>query len=99
VAFEAAARQQDVDAACGLLTEDAAHEVAKSSSSCAEGLSDLELPDSGSWTNTEVYGQEARLRFQHDTVFVTKTPAGWRVAAAGCQEEQDGSFDCLVQGG
>jgi hypothetical protein len=99
VAFESAVQQQDADTVCGLLTEQAAHELANTSASCSEGVADLDLPESGPWVRTELFGREARVEFEDDSVFVTNTAQGWRVAAAGCQEQQDDTFDCLVQGG
>jgi hypothetical protein len=100
VAFHAAFAASDGRAACSVLTVSAAHEVEKSSSSaCAEGVLEEELTDPGPALRTEVFGDEAWVRFGGETVFLTHDSSGWRVSAAGCQPSPREPYDCMIDGG
>jgi hypothetical protein len=97
--FHAALDAGDGAAACGLLTEQSAHEVEKSSSSpCAEGVLDANVSDAGQPLRSLVFGDEARVDFESDTVFVSHRTDGWRIAAVGCQPSPTEPFDCQIQG-
>jgi hypothetical protein len=97
--FYAALDASDGPGACAQLTEKAAHEVEKSSSSaCPDGVLDEVLAPPGAVVSVDVYGTEAQVELEHDTVFVTYQHDGWRVAAAGCQPSPGEPFDCTIQG-
>jgi len=57
------------------------------------------VPEPGSVTHVDVYGQWARVVLSDDTVFLAAFPGGWRVVAAGCQSRGERPYDCTVQGG
>jgi ketosteroid isomerase-like protein len=90
----------DGAAACGVLAPDTVEEVEESAdASCAEAVIDADLPEPGEVTGTDVYGQQARVVFDFDTVFLAMFPGGWRVEAAGCRSRGERPYDCSVQGG
>ncbi|MGI8662113.1 MAG: hypothetical protein ACR2LQ_02745 [Acidimicrobiales bacterium] len=100
VGFYEAFAAGDGAAACQALSEQAVHEVEKSSSkSCAEGIVDEQLDDPGQHVDTEVFGDEALATFESDTAFVTHVGSTWLVAAAGCEPKAGEPYDCTIQGG
>jgi hypothetical protein len=53
----------------------------------------------GAVQQIEVWGGEAQARTPSDTWFLTRTNAGWRVAAVGCVEQAaDTPYVCKVSG-
>jgi hypothetical protein len=42
------------------------------------------LPAADALEGTAVFGTMAQVRFEGDTLFVSRFPRGWRVMAAGC---------------
>jgi hypothetical protein len=66
-------------------------------SSCPDAIEQLSL-DGGAVTSVEIWGGDAQVRMSGDTVFLTETSAGWRVAAAGCQPQGEAPYDCEVEG-
>ncbi len=67
------------------------------SSPCADVIGQLPLPG-GAVEAVEVWGGGAQVRLSGDTVFLTDTPAGWRVTAAACQPRGELPYDCEVEG-
>jgi hypothetical protein len=47
---------------------------------------------------TAVWGDEAQVRLAGDTLFLTRTAAGWKVVAAGCTPNGDLPYECRVEG-
>ena len=46
-----------------------------------------------------VWGGQAQARTSSDTLFLTRTAQGWRVAAAGCvMQAEDAPYACKVSG-
>ena len=64
---------------------------------CTDAVQQLSL-DGGAVTSVEVWGGDAQVRMDGDTLFLTETRAGWRVAAAGCTSRGDAPYDCEVEG-
>ena len=64
---------------------------------CAEGIGELPL-EGGDGEHVEVWGGNAQVRLSGDTVFLTRTATGWRIAAAVCSAQPEGPYDCEVQG-
>jgi hypothetical protein len=67
------------------------------SAPCPDVIADLPL-DGGSVESVAVWGRNAQVRLTGDTVFLTETSAGWRVAAAGCESRSEAPYDCEVEG-
>ena len=63
---------------------------------CTEGIGDVPV-EGGRVESVEVWGGDAQVRLSGDTVFLTETPTGWRVAAAGCTPQAEGPYDCEVE--
>ena len=97
-AFTVAARG-DPSAACGLLAPATATEVGQTSGNCAEGLAEAGLPEGGGLREVQVYGLDAMVRLEQDTVFLARFDDGWRVTAAGCTPRGDGPYECDIKGG
>jgi hypothetical protein len=64
--------------------------------SCAEGIGDVPL-EGGDVQAVEVWGGDAQVKLSGDTVFLTETRTGWRVAAAVCAPQAEGPYDCEVE--
>ena len=100
VRFLTAVSDGDGAAACGLLAPATVEEVERDSGqACAEAVTDEELPEPGTVTGADVYGQWAMVRLDGQAVFLAVFPAGWRVVAAGCQPQGERPHACAVDGG
>ena len=63
---------------------------------CEEAIGNLPLRG-GEVERVEVWGGDAQVRLSGDTVFLSRTPSGWRVAAAVCSPRPEGPYDCEVE--
>lgn len=81
---------------CDLLTPKARERLERSGP-CGEQLGNLPL-EGGEVVSVEVWGGDAQVRLTGDTVFLSRTSAGWRVAAAACTPTLAGPYDCEVEG-
>ena len=88
----------DAAARCDLLAPGTvAALVEDESTSCEEAIEQVDI-GSGDVTDVGVWGEEARAKLSDDTLFLTHTPAGWRVFAAACApQRQDRPYDCEVE--
>jgi hypothetical protein len=96
--FISALATGDTPAGCALLapaTRDALEY--QRSQACAVALEQLSLPR-GDLLDTTEWGGEAQVHTTADTLFLTQTSHGWRIAAAGCQPRGDAPYACKVQG-
>ncbi|SDC55272.1 hypothetical protein SAMN05660690_1873 [Geodermatophilus telluris] len=83
---------------CQLLTRAAVESLEhEEPAGCATALQDLQL-GTGGVESAQVWGTEAQVRLTDDTLFLTATTDGWRVAAAGCAHSDEDRYDCLVEG-
>lgn len=64
---------------------------------CEEAIEELPL-GGGPVTGIEIWGGDAQVRLDGDTVFLAETSAGWRVVAAGCTARPERPYDCEVEG-
>jgi hypothetical protein len=88
----------DPEVRCALLAPAALTALEKDQSSpCAEAIQQLPL-QGGEVTRVEIWGGEAQVRLGGDTLFLTETHAGWRVAAAACEAQGEAPYDCQVEG-
>ncbi|WP_327323432.1 hypothetical protein OG735_13595 [Streptomyces sp. NBC_01210] len=97
--FERAVHAGDNTAACELLAPGARSEVEESGQKpCAVALGEEQLPSGGAVRAVEVYGQQAMVTLERDTLFLSQFPGGWRVVAAGCWPEAGKPYQCQVKG-
>ena len=89
----------DAEAACALLAPGTVTELEQATGSCARGVTAAHLSDGGRVRDVEVYGLDAIVRLDDDTVFVARFDDGWRVTAAGCTPRGDGPYECDIRGG
>jgi len=94
----AAASSDDPAALCRLLTPAAAESAATGDETCEQALGDLDLPGAGPLGAVEVWSDRAQVKAGGDTLFLTRLSGGWRVSAAGCQQQGDEPYDCDVEG-
>jgi hypothetical protein len=66
------------------------------SAPCPDALGQLELPG-GQVVSSAVWGDNAQVRLTADTLFLTRTDAGWKVAAAGCRPQGDAPYLCRLE--
>ena len=86
----------DASARCDLLLPTAREQLEQDAqSSCADAINSLPL-HGGDVADVEVWGGDAQVRLGRDTVFLSKTPGGWRVAAAACTPRTERPYDCEV---
>ncbi len=99
--FRMAISNQDGAKACALLAPRTRRDVEQvTKQSCTAGLLDQEIPiGQDPARGSDVYGDQARVAFAGDTVFLARFRAGWRVTAAGCTPRGELPYDCMVKGG
>ncbi|MEU7075539.1 hypothetical protein AB0B30_36865 [Streptomyces narbonensis] len=100
VGFEAALSASDTHRACEALAPGTLEEL-ESDQPCPAALAALDLgtvTDSGQPVATDVYGDQARVVFAGDVVYLASFPDGWKVTAAGCTPRPGRPARCEVQG-
>jgi hypothetical protein len=98
-AFGAALGAGDLLQACELLAPATRATVEyQQSGPCPQAMQQHDLAP-GAVLQVEVWGGEAQARTSSDTLFLTRTAQGWRVAAAGCvAPADDAPYACKVSG-
>ncbi|TQK42660.1 hypothetical protein FBY35_4088 [Streptomyces sp. SLBN-118] len=87
-------------AACGALAPGTRMELEESEHKpCSEALAAEQLPEGGSVRKVDVYGRQALVVLEGDTLFLSQFADGWKVVAAGCRPEPDKPYQCTVKGG
>ena len=99
--FVAAVADGDGEGACAQLAPSTRSELQQSSGEpCAKAVLEEAVEEVGTQVELDAYGTMARVRFDRDTVFLTRFDDGWRVLAAACTPPQgQGPYDCQVKGG
>jgi hypothetical protein len=99
--FVAAVADGDGEQACARLAPSTRSELQQSTGEpCAKAVLEEAVEEVGAEVDLDAYGTMARVRFDRDTVFLTRFDHGWRVLAAGCTPPKgQGPYDCQVQGG
>jgi hypothetical protein len=97
-AFAAAASAGDTATGCALLAPATSRALEHDAEvPCTVALGEERL-GGGRVESVEVWGDEALVRLSDDTLFLTRTSGGWKVAAAGCTPNGDAPYDCRVEG-
>ena len=95
----AAALPANSSAACALLAPQTVQELEQTSGSCDRGIADAQLPRAGKVVDVQVYGLDAMVELEHDTMFLALFGTGWRVTAAGCKPQEQGRpYSCEIKG-
>lgn len=99
-AFEDAVAGEDWAGACALLAPETRTELeAAAKLPCAEALAEESLPPPGTLERVEVFGTMAEVRYQGETLFLTKFADEWLLHAAGCTPQHPKPYDCALHGG
>ncbi|MFD0278943.1 hypothetical protein ACFVHB_34240 [Kitasatospora sp. NPDC127111] len=97
--FEAAVQQQDNSALCRALAPGTRQELEDNvKSSCEQAIGDSDLPPASGISRVDVYGQQARVVLDQDTLFLSAFPEGWKITAAGCRPEPRKPYRCELKG-
>ncbi len=106
--FERALASGDHGAACRLLAPETIGQLEleleleleeDQGKACAEALGAEELPRAGAVRTAEVYGRQALLSLDGDTLFLSQFSGGWKVVAAGCTPQGEQPYQCALKGG
>jgi hypothetical protein len=91
------AAQDDPAARCDLLAATTrAALVEEEGASCEDAIGQVPM-GSGDLVSVAVWGQEAQAKLSDDTLFLTRTSDGWRIAAAACTSRgAELPYDCQV---
>lgn len=86
--------------ACALLAPGTRETLEQDAGPCVTALPRVGLSDPGGVRDVEVYGLDAWVRLEHDTVFLARFDGGWRVTAAGCVPQGPGEpYSCEIERG
>ncbi len=66
---------------------------------CPAALAELELPSASEVRRVDVYGHQARVVLDADTLFLSAFRGGWKVVAAGCLARPGLPYQCDLKGG
>jgi len=91
--------RSDASRACELLAPDTVERLESlRPEGCEQALPGLDLPDA-EVTGVQVWGDAAQARSGQDMLFLRELADGWRVVAAGCQEQEGGEpYQCVLEG-
>lgn len=99
VTFHAALSSGDGSGACAMLAPSTLEQLEKTTKApCAVGIVVDSPPISSTVDVARAYGRAAQVRMDADTVFLTTSGGGWKVAAAGCRPQPGGPYDCAIEG-
>ncbi|WP_063607365.1 hypothetical protein [Streptomyces katrae] len=98
--FERALASGNHEAACRLVAPETLAQLEQDEGkACAEALGTEQLPTAGAVRQTEVYGRQAQLSLEGDTLFLSQFSGGWKVVAAGCTPQGEQPYQCVLKGG
>ncbi|MGA4844163.1 hypothetical protein [Streptomyces sp. G45] len=98
--FAGSLRAADAGRACAALAPGTVEELEESAGQpCVRALPDAGLPPAGGVRHVDVYGGQARVVTERDTLFLSSFPGGWKITAAGCVPRADKPYRCLIKGG
>ncbi len=98
--FEQALSAGQHERLCATLAPSTREELEHSAKrKCELAIGDEALPVAGAVRGVDLYGDQARVVLEHDTVFLAHFPAGWKVTAAGCVTRPQQPYQCEIKGG
>lgn len=96
-----AVASQDWDEACRALDARTRDEVEQTEQKpCPDALATQRFPEASEPGTVQVYGHQAQVAYADETLFISRSGAGWAVWAARCSppEAADLPFDCQISG-
>nr|WP_218861536.1 hypothetical protein [Nocardioides panzhihuensis] len=98
--FQKAVATQDWAGACELLAPETLSELeAAAKTPCSSALAEEKLPVPGTLDSVDVSGTMAEVRYQGETLFLSRFADGWRLLAAGCTPQPPKPYECALHGG
>ncbi|ALC18845.1 hypothetical protein ACH46N_06095 [Streptomyces pristinaespiralis] len=98
--FEQALGAEQFARVCAALAPETLEELEQSArSSCEEAIGEEDLTEAGAVRRVDVYGDQARVVLDQDTLFLSHFPTGWKVTAAGCTPREGRPYQCELKGG
>ncbi|WP_431962503.1 hypothetical protein [Actinacidiphila sp. bgisy160] len=99
VRFEQALGAQRPGKGCAALAPATRDELEQAAGQpCHDAISQEKLPRAGAVRHVDVYGGQARVILEHDTVFLAHFPTGWKISAAGCTPVPRQPYQCEIKG-
>jgi hypothetical protein len=99
-AFERLLRTDDTKGLCAALAPETRGELEESEKAdCEKAISSQDIPLGGETRDTDVYGRQARVVLDSDTLFLSRFEDGWKVVAAGCTPRPGQPYQCVLKGG
>ncbi|MGW6418975.1 hypothetical protein [Streptomyces sp. NPDC055055] len=100
IAFEDTLARADYNAACAFLAPQTRRQLEQDRDKpCGSALADEDLPAAAIVHTTQLYGRQALLHLEGDTVFLSQFDDGWKIVAAGCEPQPGKPYQCTVKGG
>ncbi|MES5818083.1 hypothetical protein [Streptomyces sp. RG80] len=98
--FERLLRSDDTAGLCAALAPETRSEVEESEKeACEKAIASQDIPLGGDIRGTDVYGRQARVVLESDTLFLSRFTDGWKVVAAGCVPRPGQPYQCVIKGG
>jgi hypothetical protein len=89
----------DGQGACALLSPHTRDELEQSSGkSCERAILEESIGRGGTVREAQVFDTMAQVRFDDETVFLSRFDSGWLVVATACTPRPQGPYDCSVSG-
>lgn len=97
--FEERLAASDSPGLCAALAPATREELEESAEQdCVAAVTEADLPEGGPVRRVDVYGQQARVVLDTDTLFLAAFADGWRVTAAGCEPRPRQPYSCELKG-
>ena len=98
--FERLLRTDDPNGLCAELAPETRSELEQNEkASCAKAIAAQDIPLGGTTHRVDVYGRQARVVLDSDTLFLSLFRDGWKVVAAGCTPRPGQPYQCTIKGG
>jgi hypothetical protein len=95
--FQTAVRNGDVQAACGMLADEARSSLERTSArSCPDALTALHLRGDRPIA-VQVWGDDGQARLPGGALFLARFGQGWKITGAGCRPRADRPYACAVR--
>jgi hypothetical protein len=89
----------DGQAACESLSPHTQDELEQSSGKpCERAILEESVGHGGTVREAQVFETMAQVRFDDETVFLSRFDSGWLVVATACTPRPEGPYDCSVSG-